>query len=134
GDGVPAEADEEDAMTLLRNAVISGIGLVDVDAVAESGIGVSGEFLVPLETLKVLLPADIGGGGEFGEFHLELDVFNVVGERGAEESANVLENEGAGPDFRDGTDGLGKHVARVVHARCFTAHGEGLAGRAARDE
>lgn len=133
-DGVPAETDEEDAVALLRDAVVGGVGLVDVNPVAEPGIAAAGPLLVALKPLQVLLPGNVARGGELGELHLEFDILDVVGEGGPQKSADVLENESSGSDLGNGPDGLGKHVAGVVHASRLAAHGEGLAGWAARHE
>ena len=131
---VGAEADEEDTVALLGDSVVGGVGLLDMDAVAEFVRRGLVAFFVSLEAGEVFVPALVLGNGEGGELHLDADELDVVGKGRAEEAANILEDEGAGLDFGDGTDCLWKHVASVVHASCFAAHGEGLARRATCDE
>jgi len=131
---IGAEADEEDAVTLLGDSVVGGVCLVDVDAVAEIRTPCPAALFMALEASEVLIPTDVFGDWESGELHLEPDEFDVVGEGGTKKASNVFEDEGSWFDFGDGANGLREHVTDVVHASSFAAHREGLARRAASDK
>jgi hypothetical protein len=104
---------------------------MNVNPVSQATHGISDFLFMPLEAPQIQIPTCVSRSWEFGEFHLKLDVFDIIRESWPEQSADVFENESPRLDLRNSTNRLGEHVARVFHARCLTSHRERLTWRSA---
>jgi hypothetical protein len=128
GVDVAAEPDYEDPPALLGDTVVGGVDQACDDPVLKVGAygGVLG-----LEARVVVAPRLADTGYEVGVREAQLDVREVVGERRARESSDVLDHEGAGLKLTDDLSGRREHVSWVLGCHRLAAHREGLARRSA---
>lgn len=119
-------------MALLRDTEVSSIDLVLIDSIAKAFDVFADSLFVALQAGEILIPANVIGSGELGEFHLQADVFYVVGKSRAKKTSHILEKKGSGLSLCNSADRLREHVTRVFHSSGFSTHGERLAGRTSR--
>jgi len=130
--GVRAEADKEDALAPLGNAIICRVQNPHHHPIAQALLCPLGVLV--LEAREVGQPFFVPLGNEIGIGQLQTDVFEVVRKAAAREPLHVFEDERSRSELAHGADRLREHVPAIEERPVASAHRERLAGRSARHQ
>ncbi len=108
---VLAEADKENAVTALRNAVVCRVHdlrnqPIDKPRPAPTNV-------MALQPGQMIGPRFIRVGLDLRIVQLKVDILEIVAEGASCQAAHVLQDEGAGPRLPHGTNGLREHITRI---------------------
>jgi hypothetical protein len=118
--GVGAEADEEDALAPLGNAIVGGIQHPHHHAIVQAFLGPLG--VVVFEAREVEQPFLVLLRDEIRIGQPQPDVLEIVHETAASESLHVLEDEGPRPKLAHGADRLREHISAIKEGAVASSH------------
>lgn len=130
GVDIRPEADEDDALTLLRNSKIGGVQ----EPMNHAVFNLAARGVVPIKSPKVIGPILVSAFRDGRMLQLQEDIPEIVGERLPRQTLHVLEDESPRPRLPNDAGGLAPHVAIVVMGAVKPANGKRLAWRPARHD